>query len=75
MTAAAETIGRGASQVTIVPMFLGAGKHAREDLPLLVEDLRKHHAGISFMLQPPVGEDPRVLDLLALIALEQGGAS
>jgi sirohydrochlorin cobaltochelatase len=72
MTAAAEVIGLGATQVTIVPMFLGAGKHAREDLPLLVQDLRRHHAGTSFMLQRPVGEDPRVLDLLALIALEQG---
>jgi sirohydrochlorin cobaltochelatase len=51
-------------------MFLGTGKHAREDLPLQLERLRQAHGGIQFKLQMSVGEDPRVLDLLAAIALE-----
>lgn len=68
--AAAGMIALGASQVTIVPMFLGTGKHAREDLPVLVDSLRSSYPGVRFSLQPPVGEDPRVLDLLAAIALE-----
>ena len=51
-------------------MFLGAGKHAREDLPVLVEALRRAHPQVRLNLQQPVGEDPRVLDLLAKIALE-----
>ena len=74
-TAAAEVIQRGATELTIVPMFLGAGKHVREDLPALVEGLRNEHQAATFVLQPTVGEDPRVLDLLALIALERGGAA
>ena len=28
-------------------MFLGVGKHAREDLPVLMEDLRRAHPGIA----------------------------
>jgi sirohydrochlorin cobaltochelatase len=69
-TASAELIAQGAPDLTIVPMFLGAGKHAREDLPALIEALRNRYSGVRFKLQAPVGEDPRVLDLLASIAME-----
>ena len=69
-TAAGELAAAGATQVTIVPMFLGTGKHARTDMPGLVEQLRQAHPSVAFELQKPVGEDPRVLDLLAAIALE-----
>jgi sirohydrochlorin cobaltochelatase len=68
--AAAQLIGAGAERVTIVPMFLGAGKHARDDLPRLLEGLRQAHPAVQFQLQGPVGEDSRVLDLIAKIAAE-----
>jgi sirohydrochlorin cobaltochelatase len=68
--AAAELVTSGITHVTIVPMFLGTGKHAREDLPLQLERLRQAHGGVQFKLQISVGEDSRVLDLLAEIALE-----
>ncbi|MDB5943473.1 MAG: hypothetical protein JWQ13_3039 [Ramlibacter sp.] len=68
-SAAAQLAAAGANHVTIVPMFLGTGRHARQDLPLLVEQVRREHPAISFVLQAPVGEDPRLLDLLAKIAL------
>ena len=69
-TAAGELVAQGARQVTIVPMFLGTGRHAREDLPLLVQQLEARHPHVAFVLQKAVGEDARVLDLLAKIALE-----
>ena len=68
-TAAAELAATGARHVTVVPMFLGTGRHAREDLPLLLEEVRRAHPGIEFTLQPAVGENPGLLDLLAKIAL------
>lgn len=68
--AAGELVAAGARHVTIVPMFLGTGRHAREDLPLLVDALVQAHPDASFVLQRPVGEDARVLDLIAKIALE-----
>ena len=68
-TAVDELVADGARIVTIVPMFLGTGRHARDDLPLLVEQVRCRHPAIRFELQPAVGEDPRLLDLLAKIAL------
>jgi sirohydrochlorin cobaltochelatase len=69
-TAAAELAAAGVKQVTILPMFLGTGKHARADLPLQLERLRQAHPDVEFRLQLSVGEDPRVLDLLARIASE-----
>jgi sirohydrochlorin cobaltochelatase len=68
--AVAELVAAGARRVTIVPMFLGTGRHAREDLPLLVEALHASHPEVAFVLQKPVGEDGRVVELIARIALE-----
>jgi len=68
-TVAAELASQGVQAVTIVPMFLGAGRHVREDLPALVDDLRAAHPGVAWQLQRPVGENERLLDLLADIAL------
>ena len=67
--AAASLINVGVSDITILPMFLGVGRHAREDLPALIADLKKNHPSTVFQVQPAVGENPAVLDLLAEIAL------
>ena len=68
-TAAAQLRAGGASAITIVPMFLGVGRHVREDLPRLVDSLGRTHPEITLILQPPVGEDARLLDLLVKIAM------
>ena len=68
--AVSELAAAGADSVRIVPMFLGAGRHAREDLPRLVEQCRREHPTLPIELQAAVGENPRVLDLLAALALE-----
>lgn len=60
----------GATGVTVVPMFLGTGKHARADLPVLVDALRAAHPGVRLHVQPAIGEDPRLTALMAEIACE-----
>lgn len=67
--AAASLITTGVSDITILPMFLGVGRHAREDLPALIAELKQNHPSTTFQVQPAVGENPAVLDLLADIAL------
>ena len=67
--AAASLIIVGVSDITILPMFLGVGRHAREDLPALIAELKQNHPSTVFQVQPAVGENPAVLDLLAQIAL------
>jgi sirohydrochlorin cobaltochelatase len=60
----------GVRSISIVPLFLGVGRHAREDLPALLAQLRQQHGDVTFNLQPAVGEDPRLVQLLAEIAVE-----
>ena len=61
---------QGATHVTVVPMFLGTGKHAREDLPVLLQELHATHPGVQFHVQAAIGEDPRMTALMADIACE-----
>jgi sirohydrochlorin cobaltochelatase len=67
--AAAELVGLGVQDLTVVPLFLGVGKHAREDLPLLLDELRQNHPQVRIDCQPSVGEQAAVVDCLAQIAL------
>ncbi len=63
-----DLVDQGATAVTIVPMFLGTGKHAREDLPVLVAELRARHPRVQVHVQAAIGEDPRMTALMAHIA-------
>jgi sirohydrochlorin cobaltochelatase len=69
-TACLELVEASINSITVIPMFLGVGRHAREDLPLLLEQLRTQHPLVKFDLKPAVGEDPRLIQLLARIATE-----
>jgi sirohydrochlorin cobaltochelatase len=66
---AARMARAGVQSITVVPMFLGVGKHAREDMPRLIEVLRISHPHVAFSLQSSIGEDERVVELMARIAL------
>jgi sirohydrochlorin cobaltochelatase len=68
-TAVATMAARGVQQVSVVPMFLGVGRHARQDLPDLVCALQRRHPQLGIALQPALGEQPAVVDLVARIAL------
>jgi sirohydrochlorin cobaltochelatase len=68
-TTTRQLVAQGAQHLTVVPMFLGVGRHAREDLPVLVEDMRREHPDVVIQLQPAVGENPQLVSLLAHIAL------
>jgi sirohydrochlorin cobaltochelatase len=63
-----SAIGSKSLKIRIVPMFLGMGKHAREDLPELASALRSSHPSVAFEITATVGEDARVTALLAQIA-------
>lgn len=67
--AAAQLVAEGASLVRVFPLFFGVGKHAREDLPLLMNELRAAHPDVQIDLLPTAGEYPQVTALMADIAL------
>ena len=67
-----ELTAQGVHHLTVVPMFLGTGKHAREDLPVLMESLRSTYPEVQFQVQQAIGEDPRMTALMADIACSPG---
>ncbi len=58
--AATALVNAGCDHVVIRPMFLGTGGHVRRDLPLLLDELRRAHPGVEFVLQEAIGENPSV---------------
>ena len=61
---------QGCTHIRVVPMFLGVGKHVREDLPVMLQALRDAHPQVVFEPLSAVGEHPDLLDLMANIALD-----
>ena len=60
----------GLSHIAVVPMFLGIGKHAREDLPELMKQLEADYPHIQFDLRRAIGEEPSLTLAMAKIALK-----
>lgn len=70
LAAGAELAAAGCDAVTVLPLFLGAGGHVRQDLPVLVDGLRTTFPRVQWTLEPPVGELPSVIDAMAAAALQ-----
>ena len=69
LDAASELIAAGARQLRVFPLFLGVGKHARADLPLLIAQVRAAHPDVPIELLPAAGEYAQMTALMADIAL------
>lgn len=59
----------GCDSIDVVPLFLGTGGHVRKDVPALVERLRAQRPGLRVALREAVGDDPRVIEAMALAAI------
>ncbi len=66
----------GCTQVTVAPLFLGAGGHVRKDLPVLMTQLQSAHPSIHWSLMPAIGEIGSVKTAMAEAVLTEvmGGA-
>ena len=60
---------KGLRHIAVVPMFLGVGRHAREDLPSLINTLQEQYPHITFDLRRAIGEEPQLTQAMANIAL------
>jgi sirohydrochlorin cobaltochelatase len=70
--AGAEVAQAGATSVSVVPMFLGAGGHVRRDLPALLQALQQQQ--VRWGLRPAIGEAPAVIEAMAREAADPGDA-
>jgi sirohydrochlorin cobaltochelatase len=63
--ALADVAAQGASQIRVVPVFLGQGAHLNEDLPRLVAAVQKDFPRADIRLEPAIGEQPTVIEAMA----------
>ena len=62
--AVAALVFKGATQVTVVPVFFGQGGHLRNDFPVLLDACRAKFPNITLSTTPAVGEDLAVLQAI-----------
>ena len=58
----------GATEVTILPYFLSAGRHVHEDVPEIVNLKQKEYANVKIHIAPYIGEAVEMIDVLVAIS-------
>lgn len=67
-------VAAGAGAVVVVPYFLAAGRHVREDIPALVAAARRRHPAVDIRLRPHLGADAALAAAVLERAAPPGGA-
>jgi sirohydrochlorin cobaltochelatase len=73
--AARRLAARGATSISVVPLFLGQGGHLRSGLPELVARAMAQLPGVRIEVGAAAGEDPGVVAALAQYALQCAAAT
>lgn len=60
---------RGVTEISVVPIFIGPGRHVLKDLPQLAANAMDRLPGLEISLASPVGEVQEVIDAMAKFAL------
>lgn len=59
-----DLIARGAKRIVVIPYFLTLGRHVERDLPAIVQDIARQHAGIGIEVTAPLDGHAALLDIL-----------
>jgi sirohydrochlorin cobaltochelatase len=59
----------GITRITLVPLFLAQGGHLKEDLPRLLNDIRRSHHGITIDVTEAIGDSELLTTAIADWAL------
>jgi sirohydrochlorin cobaltochelatase len=73
LTAGRSLADQGCTDVTVVPLFLGAGGHVRKDIPVLLAQLAAQHPRLTWRLQSAIGEVDSVIGAMASAAIQMLG--
>lgn len=60
----------GVTHITVLPLFLAAGRHLRQDVPGMLEDYRTRY-NIEIDLAPPIGEDAALGEAIRSVVEKQ----
>ncbi len=58
----------GATDVTILPYFLSAGRHVHEDVPEIVNAKQQQYANVKLHIAPYIGEASEMIDVLVAMS-------
>ncbi len=62
--AAEGLVGQGATELSVVPVFIAQGGHLREDLPRRIEGIAAAHPTVPVRIAPPIGEVDTILSAI-----------
>jgi len=67
-------VGKGASSISVIPLFLFDGVHVTQDIPEEIEGIKAKHPGVEIMLGSHIGADDRLADIVMdrVAALRKG---
>jgi len=69
----ARCMEKGATEVTVVPLFLLAAGHIKQDIPSVLEELRSTYHDVSIDVKDPFGVQGTILDAVAELVRETVG--
>jgi sirohydrochlorin cobaltochelatase len=58
-------------RISVVPVFLAAGRHLREDLPALIAPIQQQFPDLEINVTAPIGDLPEFQAAIAKLALAQ----
>lgn len=58
-------------RISVVPVFLAAGRHLREDLPALIAPIQQQFPDLVINVSAPIGDLPEFQAAIAKLALDQ----
>lgn len=61
----------GFARITLVPLFLAQGGHLKQDLPLMLDDIRRRHPGVRIDVTQAIGDSDALTAAIADWALAQ----
>ena len=70
-SAVAGLAAEGIGQITVVPLFLAQGGHLKEDLPRLLDAIRRHHPALRIDVTPAIGDSEDLTNAIADWAFDQ----
>jgi len=66
---ASTMVSEGFDRIVVVPMFIAQGGHLKNDLPLIIDELRTRFPHVAFEMPGPVGEAESVVQAMAAYVL------
>jgi sirohydrochlorin cobaltochelatase len=59
-----KVIEEGSREITVFPLFLFPGIHIKEDIPGMIENLRKKYSDVIIDFKSPIGAGKQLVDIV-----------